>query len=925
MSTTGAKRVALLLAILIGTCGVGAASATIDQRLDQSLARYITPAVTSTSSVDRKGDYALAVMKLWATRSSTEQIAALTFIDELCNADETIDPEGSNENVTIWFQIPQLARIFLEDQARLEAERRLTEQNRDNIKRVLWQFISPRCVLEEADGSVWLTRFGENKSVIEKATCLLGSMALLPTGDGYDDVLAADEESIEAHVVAWKGHFYEYFRQRGREGLMCEIADGYNNLTGGIWAIVRDMMDPEIGNEPELQNLADQALTLFLADYATDFSPILRIRAVAGSRYYKSSIDAVGADPFRSLTWAYGWHPNRWQLDPLTGWAKSPAPSPIVPPGPHLSNWLVSSYRPPVVGVDQDILKNIAANEERPSYLSSSRRLGRGRAGGTLEFGANQTSDVRRDLWYTPIYALGGLTLKTDATSYMDSGGPSLDRVFGLTFSNPNEPAARIVFYGSNDESGDDFALTCAGGTNAGQLCSANSECPGGSCNHNPQFWVGKREINSVSGARFLVAGRDKNAAPSVTPLQPDPEWGVKLFISNGEPWDNLQYAWEEEWGWLFTQTTGPLGQAYVAIRICEGGYTTIPTYATNRAIVSGHALRFNDQNSPVVIEVASADEYAYSFEDFRTSVILNWAVQEAVGQPVPYDPVTKKVDYVSLAGDHYEFWSNSVTPPRKNGAEVLNPAKTYDGPYVNGDHGRDFVTVGDGSNTITLDFNYTAMPRRDDYQTVALWHMDAIAAGKVVDDVTDVANTRKRDLRLVNLPTVDIDPDPNNGYRTAVFGKSLKLDGTNYGRAGWPNDPAAYWPALDSMVIDFWFKPDGNIGNQTLVSAGNIWELRLEGTNVRFFTWNAAGQVRSRTAAGAGIKNVWHHVHAEISNVSGQMSLTVDGISQPPSTGNNMKTASAAIEVGVKSGANPPRYFAGRIDDMKIRRWSDQ
>ena len=66
-----------------------------------------------------------------------------------------------------------------------------------------------------------------------------------------------------------------------------------------------------------------------------------------------------------------------------------------------------------------------------------------------------------------------------------------------------------------------------------------------------------------------------------------------------------------------------------------------------------------------------------------------------------------------------------------------------------------------------------------------------------------------------------------------------------------------------------------------------------------------------------------WHHVHAEVSNVSGQMSLTVDGISQTPTTGNNMKTASAQIEVGFKSGTT--RYFDGRIDDMKIRRWSDQ
>jgi hypothetical protein len=52
-------------------------------------------------------------------------------------------------------------------------------------------------------------------------------------------------------------------------------------------------------------------------------------------------------------------------------------------------------------------------------------------------------------------------------------------------------------------------------------------------------------------------------------------------------------------------------------------------------------------------------------------------------------------------------------------------------------------------------------------------------------------------------------------------------------------------------------------------------------------------------------------------------MSLTVDGVAYGPSTGNNMKTAGPQLEVGFKSGTT--RYFDGRIDDLKIRRWSDQ
>jgi len=852
-----------LLTLTMWAGGVGTASATtIDDKLNNRLAAFIIAAPTK---LDQKAEYALAVLKLWTTRTPAEQAAAQTFIDELCNAQDPLPTNGSNEVVTIWFQVPVLARMLLDP----AMSQNLTATNKANIRRVLWQFISPitRCKLTEGNGSVWVTRYGENKSVIEKATCLLGSMALLPPGDGYDGNLA-DGGSIAAHVTAWKGHFFEYFRQRGREGLMCEVATHYNNITAGIWCIVRDMMDPAIGNEPELQALADKAITLFLADYATDFSPTLRVRAIAGSRYYKSSIDAIGADPLRSLTYAYEWHPQS------------------LPPAPALSNWMASGYRPPLVG-SQDILKNIAVDDNRASYLSTSRRLGRGVAGGTLQFGANHASDVRRDLWYTRNFAMGGLTFKTDGTGYMDSGGASLDRTIGLVFSNPGDTGARIVFYGSGDTTGEDYT-------------------PG-----DTQAWVGEREINSVSGEGCLVAGRDPQSARASDPLLPH-AW-VKLFISDGEPADNRQDAW----GWIFTRTTGLHDDVFVAIRICEGGYTTIPTNGSGGP--SGYALRFLDGTAPVVIEAASSAEFpgATGFEDFKSAVNWNWALHPTwFGHPA-YDPATNKVDYQSLAGDRYEFWSNSATLPRKNGADVnLNPAKTYDSPYVNGDHGRDFVTIGDGATTTSLDFNFTQMPRRDDYQTLALWHMDAIAASKVADDDAEIIG-RNRDLTLVGGPTVVTDPSTTNGYRSAAFNKSLNLNGTNYGKAG-------NWPSLDNMVIDFWFKPDRDIGfNQTLASASNIWELRLEGTNVRFFIWDAANAVRSRTATGAGTKDAWHHIHAEISNASGEMSLTVDGITQPSSTGNNMRTASAPIEVGFKSGTT--RYFAGKIDDMKIRRWSDQ
>jgi hypothetical protein len=75
-----------------------------------------------------------------------------------------------------------------------------------------------------------------------------------------------------------------------------------------------------------------------------------------------------------------------------------------------------------------------------------------------------------------------------------------------------------------------------------------------------------------------------------------------------------------DQWGWIFTRTTGLHDEVFVAIRICEGGYTTSPT--TQAGVPTGNALRCDDGTAPVVIEVASGAEYPgpTGFDDFKSA-----------------------------------------------------------------------------------------------------------------------------------------------------------------------------------------------------------------------------------------------------------------------------------------------------------------
>ena len=136
--------------------------------------------------------------------------------------------------------------------------------------------------------------------------------------------------------------------------------------------------------------------------------------------------------------------------------------------------------------------------------------------------------------------------------------------------------------------------------------------------------------------------------------------------------------------GWLFVRA----GAGYAAIRAASGGWT-------ETAVTDGTMLDLADMWAPVVVQTGTVDDYP-TFEAFQAAVLDN-AFTYAAG----------KLSYTSEAGNTFEVWSHSATQPKVDGADIeLNPALTYDSPFIHGVHGEDTVTLQfPGMTSLVLDF----------------------------------------------------------------------------------------------------------------------------------------------------------------------------------------------------------------------------
>ena len=297
--------------------------------------------------------------------------------------------------------------------------------------------------------------------------------------------------------------------------------------------------------------------------------------------------------------------------------------------------FLFSSYRPP------EMLRALAHNPNRGSYQTTSRRAlmiesEEKEKAGVIVFDKNGDGHFRRDVFYTPDYTLSTMTLDP-ARKYNNVG--DLAQAMGVTFAA--DLPARIVVTGTG-------------------------------------YYTG-RALNGITGAGVSIIARDPNAQFGRGRFMSE---GTRVFIRNGPLWDNRV---EDASDWFFTRC----GDAYAAIRVPQGFIITTRTYTWPgrklQEVVekNGQHLELKDMWAPVVIQMGRATDYK-SFEAFQASVKAR-----------KFEYENGKLTYESEAKDHYEYWAKGTQLPKINGTPVnLNPAKTYDSPFLSMEHGSNKAVI---------------------------------------------------------------------------------------------------------------------------------------------------------------------------------------------------------------------------------------
>jgi len=189
-----------------------------------------------------------------------------------------------------------------------------------------------------------------------------------------------------------------------------------------------------------------------------------------------------------------------------------------------------------------------------------------------------------------------------------------------------------------------------------------------GNSNNNKSY----ADLSGVTRENCMIVQRDQNVNSSGS--------GTLVFVPI-----HLWNARIETGGWLFLRA----GNAYCALRPAGGTYT---------AATAAHGVDLEMSNiwAPVIIQMGQAANYA-DFAAFQASVIDN---------PLTFS--SNVLNYTSEAGDTFTFYANSKTTPRVNGTTVnLNPAKTYNSPYLSMVHGTDVATVSyPGYEDLSLSFD---------------------------------------------------------------------------------------------------------------------------------------------------------------------------------------------------------------------------
>jgi len=416
---------------------------------------------------------------------------------------------------------------------------RLTAHSKKIIEDNMWFWLEKRSKLSEAKQNKWIIHDSENHDAMQKGSHLMTLIALKKSDRYGPKMKLADGGTIGEHVDAWTNFYLDYFNSRAMEGINVEIAcQQYAKYTLGVYYNIMDYSD-----SPTLRKMAKSMIDLYWADTAMDWVAC-GVRGGAQTRIYKNRAYLWSGTTysFHELLWGYGWYTSS-KLKTVRTYTMIQA---------------VSPYRVP------KIISACVLDTNRPGYLYSSRRFGRGgnwsrHRDYTVVFDQGK-SCLRRDTFVTSDYAMGSFTvdMNKDYIALIDQ-----NRIMGVMFAS--SPTERIVVFGKGGKDPEKSFAT----------------------------------ISGVTRKNCMVVQRDKNASKDGKATQ--------IFVSK-----NAWNSRKEVGGWLFTQLDG----AYCALRAAKGGYKT-------EIIKAGVHLTIEDLWAPVIVQMGQASDYK-SFTAFQSSVKMN-------------------------------------------------------------------------------------------------------------------------------------------------------------------------------------------------------------------------------------------------------------------------------------------------------------
>jgi len=599
------------------------AARTYNQKVERRIAEMLEP-VHADKKLTIWTDQ-MALLLLYKNENVEE---ANRLILEFCGADRMTTYAGQP---TPKNRCEALLRIYLMERTR----KLLTPEARQAIAGYAWDLLNKynrdvtRADADKRFFPDW-TR-SENHFVNDRRRYYL-ALQIVRMSERYGPDAKLAGETIDSHCRAWDAFWIHCFRDRANEGTDNEIAQpgSYGACTIGVYYDLYDL-----AGDAEVRELAGKFLTLYWAEVAAEFEP--RTGQRAGWSVLRNT-GFNGQSPYwaRPLLYGYQWHDQPPTQDTLRFDAV------------YMASFLTSHYRTP------EILAAIAHDPNRGSYMSTSRRAmmkpdDKTKVKDTIIFDPHGDSHFRRDVFYTPDYAISTMTVDP-SRAY----GGLLEQTMGVTFAAGQKD--RISAMGAGE--------------------------------------YGDRAINGITGNGVAVVARDPQAAFGHDRFQ---SYTTCFFITKGTLWGNKI---EDPSGWLFTRS----GKAYAAIRPAAGGYNITNkrrAFGKDRKMAEvtetgGQFLELKEMWAPVVIQMGRAADYQ-SFEAFCAAVKAN-----------RFEYTGGKLTYVSAAGDQYEYWAKGAQPPRINGTAVnLNPPKTFDSPFLSMVHGSSKAVITyPGHKDLVLDFN---------------------------------------------------------------------------------------------------------------------------------------------------------------------------------------------------------------------------